>query len=1132
MTPTLDERAFIARVEASEPDQFAALLYRPSRDEERALRSYFGDERFERLHTLAVRRSGTRRGFRGAQGNVVVLPGIMGSELSEYSGTHASRIWVNPLGLVGGRIGRLRLDSEGRPEFDVRPSGVVKLFYGELILALSERWNVQTFWYDWRRDLRDSAAALEERLRAWFPEDAPVHLVCHSMGGLVARTFIQAYPQRWRTMLDRDPSQPGAQGGRLIMMGTPNHGSFAALQVITGLESLVRWLSRLDLKHSHVELLSVLNTFVGTFQMLPSPLEMPHLKALYQAATYGDLRIAQARLDLARAHHERLADVVDPKRMHYIAGYNQPTLHGLTRVDQLQSSNAYTVTRAGDGRVPHSLGLLKDVETYFVEAGHAALALDERVQRALEDVLSKGSTTQLTKTLPQLERGSKQDDRRAREELEQEVARQDQEVERLVQHLQARTLRGTTPPYLTKEEVELETLLAGSLLGTPEAPFSQKGPTGAVPQRVRVELRIARGYIQSFEETPGKGQPVDAISVGHYLGVVPQRAERALDEAISRALLERQGRTLTRLPESELLLTQYSERGVLRGDLGQPFFVDDPRSPGRLIVLAGMGVPGRFGMPELTVTVRELFWSLSRMGKKHLATVLIGTGEGNLQVKEAVRAWVRGLQQVTAGANRTLLERITFVEVDADKARLLQEALEAEKERLARDPRLELDFVPLSPQELRRKLRPPAGTEQNEPPPAERNPVPTRVTLALANKIYRFGAITEGAAIPEREVSIDPLLVMQANDELAAERTTAKQLYHGQFLERLLVPPDLRKEFYRHRENPVVLMLDASTARIHWEAIAQSDAEVPSEAIADNAEAAMELFLGTSRGLTRQLRTTFAPPPEPPPPPRRVLRVLVVADPAEDDHLPGAEQEGLEVAELFEQFNRVYTDGPNRVEVVKLFGPHDATRTNVLRHLLMRTEPYDVLHFAGHCVYEEKDPSASGWVFSRAERLTANELKRLDRVPSFVFSNACESGKTPDRADLRSVGLAPTFAESFFERGVSNFVCTAWPVEDHAARQFALTLYAGLLGLAYRNGQYVRGPVLPMHEAMMQARRDIATSSAGTRTWAAYQHYGNPFLRLFEPAGFQEEPKPTRPARAKKTPARTTRQRRGQRTRS
>jgi hypothetical protein len=125
------------------------------------------------------------------------------------------------------------------------------------------------------------------------------------------------------------------------------------------------------------------------------------------------------------------------------------------------------------------------------------------------------------------------------------------------------------------------------------------------------------------------------------------------------------------------------------------------------------------------------------------------------------------------------------------------------------------------------------------------------------------------------------------------------------------------------------------------------------------------------------------------------------------------------------------------------------------------------------------------------------------------------------------VDLAPNFAESFFARGVSNFVCTAWPVDDFAARQFALTLYGGLLGLRRQDGEYERGPILPMHSAMMAARRAIATTSSGARTWGAYQHYGSPFLRLFDPSAFRE-PARSSPSRAKK-PAPTRRRRKPRR---
>jgi hypothetical protein len=242
-------------------------------------------------------------------------------------------------------------------------------------------------------------------------------------------------------------------------------------------------------------------------------------------------------------------------------------------------------------------------------------------------------------------------------------------------------------------------------------------------------------------------------------------------------------------------------------------------------------------------------------------------------------------------------------------------------------------------------------------------------------------------------------------------------------MERLLIPADLRHHLVGPA--PLVMVLDTTAARIHWEMVAQTTSvgDWPAE-MSGTEDDLQRAFLGTSRGFTRQLVTTFAPAPQPPPPPRRLLRVLVVADPAEDARLPGAEEEGVAVADLFETFNEVWgPESDNRVTVVRLLGSTEATRTHVLRHLMLRS--YDVLHYAGHCVFDERDFNRQGWVFTDGELLSPNELKRIDRIPKFVFSNGCESGITPDRSEERSAGLAPGFAESFFQRGVANFVWTA-----------------------------------------------------------------------------------------------------------
>ena len=1151
-----DEREFIARVEASDPDEFKDILTAPNADEERVLRVHLGDTRYQRMHGMALRRGSARRAAGQPRGNVVVLHGVMGSELSVFDrrgdGDH---IWINLLRIANGRLDQLQLDEDGRTEFlagaDVRTTGILKRYYGELLLSLAESWNVRGFWFDWRKDLNVSAAELQAQLSGWFDDDDPVHIVAHSMGGLVARTFIRSHPQRWEAMWDagvesKDPQlarAAGTLGGRLVMLGTPNHGSFAIPQAIFGLDDTIQKLALIDLRHSTGELLTILNSFVGSFQMLPSPFELPEVEPLYDPGTYGDLDILEHRLSNARKHHERLRGVVDPERMVTIAGSNRPTYTGITDFANLAHRDGYAVTWDGDGRVPHQLSHLQTsdnlpVRTYFVDEDHGGLPANPEVLAALDDVLKTGTTTRLRETVPAVRRGgaAKAADA-ARAKLAADEQAEAVRLEALLARsrtwrtaagaaqpgaTRARNLPGDLDPatnpvtFASRDERQIEEILAKGLLTSREIPGA--GAITVPFEPATIEIRIVGGGIGDLDNVVGKitdGDPVDAIAVGHYLGSRPEARELELDRAISG--------TASRADDSDLLITQLTERGTIRGDLGQTFFLQDPRTdagaaPGRMIAITGVGVPGRFGQPELTVVVRELCWALGRLGKRHLATVLIGIGQGNLSPEDAALAWIHGIKGAitgSLGSEGRSLRRITFVERDPDKVRAIQDTIRQEVERLLVSRRLTIDCVFLDDVQLTKmeagwsdftKHRDQTARRlQNEDPDGV---VSTRLTATLGQGIYSFGAISDGAAIPERRIPLDPDLVRDANDELAAAWDLEKQYERGQFLGQLLFPAEFRPQLTTSA--PLVLMLDTTTARVHWEMVAPSDQSIATfsptptrqDGVTNDFDARQ--FLGTSRGVTRQLRTTFAPPPQPPPPPRRLIRVLVVADPAEDNRLPGAEAEGAAVADLFERFNDVQGHSENRVEVVRLLGPQEATRTNVLRQLILRS--YDVMHFAGHCIYDHEHPEASGWIFTNGTRITANELNRIDRVPGFIFSNACESGITPDRSELRSVELAPSFAESFFQRGVSNFVCTAWPVDDIAAQEFALTLYEGLLGMHPADEtrrQYDPAKPGQMHVAMRNARLAIATTASGAQTWGAYQHYGNPYLRFFDSSSME-----------------------------
>ena len=1151
-----DERAFIARVEAASTDELGQLLSHPTLDEEKALRAYLGEDRYQSMHSLALKRNVVRGIDHEPKGNVIVIHGIMGSELSVSSGGAGDLTWLNVFRLMRGWLDRLKLNAEGNSEenqkFKVRASNIMKRYYGELLLSLSQNWNVYAFWFDWRKDLDLAADMLNVQVRAWFGETKPFHIVAHSMGGLVARTFTKKYRPRWDATWDEKAEKKS--GGRLIMLGTPNYGSFAIPQTIVGLEGIVRKLAFIDLFHDRQQVLDTLNSFVGSYQMLPSPAINQEWSRLYKSETYSKFGVPQSHLDSALKHHEFLSEEIDVdeqrRRMIYVAGYGQPTFSNIKTWENLEDIHSYEITSDGDGRVTHALGILKrdgkSIPTYFIKENHGNLSSNKTILTALDELLETGDTTILKQTIPSSRAAVTEED--LRQQVEKQWEDDEKQLQMSLRRMRTRSIVGASivgnvdgeeksmeeslkSDQISPEENRIaETLTRGYLSsrGDNQSEAEKIEAEGETGEEAEIGIGLAWGNIERIHTRKNisgvKEIPIDAIAVGHYINVQPQAAELALDKSISLALLGQDPEDKEfKIDNTDLILTQYTNRGIIHGKLGQPFFMTDPRplkngrrkSAERVIAIAGMGEPGLFGSPELTVLARELCWSLGRLKKKHLATVIIGSGVGNIPLREAISAWMDGVRRALTASKfdeGKHLRRITFVEFDPRKIREINDLLKREQE-IQKEQGLDVHYDEWSTEQLDKLKKTELEWDRGDWEKRSRrvddyeNTPPTRLTLSLDEnkKTYRFGAISSDASVPEREVKVDPLLVMKANDELAGEEEPPMQLERGRFLEGLLMPDELRRHLYTNA--PLVMMLDATTARIHWEMVAQPEltgTPIAADPDANDESVNFEFknnFLGTTRGLTRQLRTTFAPPPEPPPPPQRVLRVLVVADPAADYHLDGAEEEGAAVADLFESYNTVYAEraAVTRTQVVRMFGPVEAKRTNVLRELMSR--PYDVLHFAGHCVYKwGGDLAASGWIFHKDPRelLSADELNRIDRIPKFVFSNACESGITPDRSSERTAELAPSFAEAFFARGVSNFVCTAWPVEDLAAREFALAVYGGLLGIKITpDHRYERDDARPMHLAMRDARVAIASTDNGVATWGAYQHYGNPFFQFF-----------------------------------
>ncbi|HUI52146.1 MAG TPA: hypothetical protein VLX60_10195, partial [Terriglobales bacterium] len=310
------ERAFLQKLAQSGPDDLIQAVRAADEKQERVLRIYLGDAQFEEISRLAAATTATR-GAAEKLGNVVVLHGIMGGELSLFDQGKASLIWVQILNLLAGKFADLGLDANGLSVRDVRATGIYLRYYGSQIVQLNQDWNVRPFCFDWRQDIRLAAEALFQNINSWFGSDAPVHLVAHSMGGLVARSYIQRHPDRW------NKADSAGNRSRLVMLGTPNQGSFAIPRMFLGTNDVLNLISKVDLAHTRNDLLNVAKTFVGAYQMLPVRGMLDGLDILYKSPTYNVVPIDQALLDQAEVFQAEIAPVVDPQRMVYVAGYNR-----------------------------------------------------------------------------------------------------------------------------------------------------------------------------------------------------------------------------------------------------------------------------------------------------------------------------------------------------------------------------------------------------------------------------------------------------------------------------------------------------------------------------------------------------------------------------------------------------------------------------------------------------------------------------------------------------------------------------------------------------------------------------------------------------------------------------------------
>ncbi|MET0558332.1 MAG: hypothetical protein ABW065_06645 [Solirubrobacterales bacterium] len=306
---------------------------------------------------------------------VVVVPGIMGTRLSR----HGEPVWAlsggalwNGLKSLGKSIQALELPADigdEHPGDGVELAGLMPDLHGlpglgPFVGGYSDltRWlrenlglveakdgrpgNLVEFGYDWRLSNRYNATQLKEvatdALRAWRRdghEAAKLVFFCHSMGGLVARYYLEVLGGLEETR-------------SLITVGTPHQGSLKAL------DNLVNG-RRIGIGPFGLDVAALARSFPSSHQLLPIYRCIERDGKLLNLADAPPPRLEPAMVADARRFHAEIGDAIAgeaerPYGLRTIVGTRQPTLAS-ARIDGDRVETLLTIDgdeELGDGTVP------------------------------------------------------------------------------------------------------------------------------------------------------------------------------------------------------------------------------------------------------------------------------------------------------------------------------------------------------------------------------------------------------------------------------------------------------------------------------------------------------------------------------------------------------------------------------------------------------------------------------------------------------------------------------------------------------------------------------------------------------------------------------------------------------------
>lgn len=893
-----------------------------------------------------------------------LVPDVFGSQLK----VNGTEIWLNYDALASG--GLLKLKAEEAEALESLDN------YKTLVEKLSFSYKVQLFPYDWRKSVKESAALLAreaEKIKSG------VHFIGHGMGGLVLREFAGSNNNLWQDLRKN--------GSKILMLGSPNLGSWQIARLLWGRGELVQMLALLG-RHAESEVVGLLQSFRGLLDLLPEPMLTAQA---WQSCSLGHPE--PVRLAASRQWRQQLPNSAsDLDGMFYLAGTAESTPSGME-----------DFTADGDGQVTHQLGVLPQLRTWYdLDRSHGELpdsvdAVVEILARSSASTLAarpRPATTSLdSETLLTREQATffPSEQELLRVALGKPLQRKKGSLSSLQVSITHGHLREASYPVLVGHYM-------GDAIVSAEAQLDRQ-----LDQRLstRFHMETYAGPLGSVEivRSPNSNPP-GAVVIG--LGEVGELTSEKLRKSALEAFLRY---ALARAEDPEPV-KKSSENGA-----------------------APSGKATRSGQPP-------------EVRSAALTSLLIGVSGGSfLSVRDSIAA----ITQAAVEANRTLarrklldmvrIDKLEFIELYEDTAIEAAHAIADLHTTLHADllPGERLDLLPNLRQASGRRFRKPydsfnagwwrriqiSGSDNREASSAERassSPSSSAVRSECTKLV--FTALTDRARLEETmalsQSKVAAALIADSTNRVDYDKNAAVALFE-------LLVPNVFKDQARDSSD-MVLMLDKLAAQYPWELMTDRtrDEEQP---------------LAVQSGMIRQFKTgdweRVSGPRA-----AREHNALVIGDTESGlPDLPGAQNEAREVARLLES-SGYYANPP----LIK------QRAGEIIRKLF--SADYRIVHLAGHGNFTPGALEATGMVLGGGMYLSPLEFEQMRVLPELVFVNCCHLGQfsKDKRTNTEYPGaLAASVAQTLIQKGVKAVIAAGWAVDDAAARVFAKTFYTLML---------------------------------------------------------------------------------------